>query len=546
LFNILSLNLNTIKLKYLIMKKITTILVLLFTAISFAQIALPGPSPIPLGFNQSFGGVKSSINFPIPQQFGTGEIFRFRPGLITQLDSGSSFGFTNSRWFSIGRLNTGSQNVYGLRFQLPNKALTMGYQDINDINPRIQWIGAGSSSATNLEFRVANSFTSTASTLVTTMTNEGKTYFGNPLSSNEPLVGIDYSNLSGSTRTGLILENNSSSGSYFTGIKSINNKGVYVKTGLDIQSITGSSYGNTGINIRLSDGFYNTGIRTSVTGSSSGATYGVRGFIYGPGATTPTGFGAAIYGSSATTSNRYAGYFNGNVFVTGTFTASDKKLKDNIKSEENVLDKLAQLNAVTYTFKPNDQLNLPSELQHGFLAQNLEEVFPELVTTIEKPVLDKDNKEVDVYAYKAVNYTGLISVLTSSLKELNEKATASINELNEKVASLESQLEDIKSEAGSNEETKLDQNDTGDLGFSMEQNRPNPFTDQTTINYTLPSNTKATIAVVDLSGKFIREYNLLSEKGQLIINSSDIGKGIFIYTLISGNEVMISKKMIVR
>ena len=80
----------------------------------------------------------------------------------------------------------------------------------------------------------------------------------------------------------------------------------------------------------------------------------------------------------------------------------------------------------------------------------------------------------------------------------------------------------------------------------MEQNKPNPFTNQTIINYTLPKNTRATISVVDLSGKFIRDYDLSSEKGQLTISSSEIGKGIFVYALVSDNEVIISKKMIVK
>ncbi|MFK7748332.1 MAG: tail fiber domain-containing protein [Kordia sp.] len=534
------------------MKKITLLIALLFTVITYAQTPIPVPIddiiiPIALPQNQSANSVKSVINSPIPQQFSGGEIFRFRPGLVTQLDSGNNFGFTNSRWFSIGRLNTGSQNVYGFRFQLPNRALTMGYQDINDTNPRLQWIGAGSSAGTDFEFRVANSFTSTSSTLVATMTNNGSTFFGTPLSTTEAKVGIDYSNISGSTRTGLFLQNTGGSGSYHTAIKSVNNKAVYVKTGMDIQS-SGSSYGNTGINVRLSEAFYNTGVSTSVTGSSNGSTYGVRGFIYGPSGTTPIGFGAAIYGSSATTSNRHAGYFNGNVVVTGSFSSgSDRKLKQDIESEKNVLDKLAQIDAVTYTFKENDQLNLPSELQHGFIAQNIEEVFPELVSTIKKPIFDKDNKQVDQYEYKSVNYLGMISILTSSLKELNEEATASINELNEKVALLESQIEDMKNEAGSSKENKLgNQNDTNDVGFSMEQNKPNPFTNQSVINYTLPKNTRATISVVDLSGKFIRDYDLSSEKGQLTINSSEIGKGIFVYALISDNEVIITKKMIIK
>ncbi|AXG69675.1 chaperone of endosialidase [Kordia sp. SMS9] len=547
------------------MRKFTLLFVLLCTAISFAQtpIELPDdlvdpidPIPISIPQNQSFKSVKSVIDSPIPQQFSGGEIFRFRPGLVTQLDSGNSFGFTSSRWFSIGRLNTGSQNVYGLRFQLPNRALTMGYQDINDTNPRLQWIGAGSSAGTDFEFRVASSFTSTTSKLVATMTNDGSTFFGTPLSTTEAKVGIDYSDISGSTRTGLFLQNTSGSGSYHTAIKSVNNKAVYVKTGMDIQS-SGNSYGNTGINVRLSEAFYNTGISTSVTGSNNGSTYGVRGFIYGPSGVTPTGFGAAIYGSSATTSNRFAGYFNGNVFVTGTFTASDKKLKDNIKEEVNVLDKLEQLDAVTYTFKPNDQLNLPEGLQHGFLAQDIEKVFPELISTINKPIFDEENKQTGSYEYKAVNYVGMISILTSSLKELKEESAikikqleeesaANMQDLNEKVALLESQIQALTGNDAVGE-TKLDtQEEISGSGFSMEQNKPNPFTNQTVINYTLPSNTKATISVVDLSGKFIKDYNLSSEKGQLTINSSEIGKGIFVYALISDNEVMITKKMIIR
>jgi hypothetical protein len=185
---------------------------------------------------------------------------------------------------------------------------------------------------------------------------------------------------------------------------------------------------------------------------------------------------------------------------------------------------------VTYTFAENDHLNLPSELQHGFLAQDLEAVFPELVTTINKPIIDKDNKEVGAYEYKAVNYTGLISVLTSSLKEMNEKVT-----------SLESEIEELKRESLAKNEK-----DIKEIGFSMDQNRPNPFTNQTTINYTLPSNAKATISVFDMSGKFIRDYNLSSEKGQVVISSNEIGKGMFIYSLVSNGEIMVSKKMIVK
>ncbi|PTX59556.1 putative secreted protein (Por secretion system target) [Kordia periserrulae] len=493
------------------MKKITLVFALFFAAIA-------------LGQNESSGSIATTITTPSPI---SGETFRFGPGIVTQLDSGSGFGFTNDRWFSLGRLNTGSQNVYGLRFQIPNRSITLGYQDINDVNPRIQWIGASSFSGTDLEFRAANSFTSTSSTLVATMTNDGKTFFGQPFTSSgsSTKVGVDYTDVSSGSRTGVEVLNTSGSSGSATGFKSVNNVSCYVKTGLSISS-SGGAYGDTGVSVSLRDGFYSSGVSTFVTGNG-GYTYGVSGRITLPSGVTSNSFGAGIYGNSAAVTNRFAGYFDGNVTVNGMFTSSDKKLKEQIETEENVLDKIMELNAVTYKFKENDQLNLPAELQHGFIAQNIEEVFPELVTTIKKPIIDKENKLVGEYEYKAVNYTGLISILTSSIQDLNEKVTALENEK--------------KARNTSDELGLLDEAD-----FSMEQNIPNPFNSQATISYTLPPNVKANITIFDMTGKYIREYDLRDEKGKLVINSNDIGKGMFLYSLISGGEIIITKKMIVK
>lgn len=280
------------------MKKIILLMALFLTGIVAAQ-------------NQSSGGVASAIFNPIPQQFGGQEIFRFQPGLVTQLDTGSAFDFNASQWFSIGKLNTGSQEVFGLRFQLKNRALLMGYQDTGDLNPRIQWIGDSFASSTDLEFRVANSFMSTSSRLVATMTNDGKTFFGIPLTSSDAVVGVDYSSF-GSNRTGFTSLNTNGSSGTVTGVKSQNNVSCYIKTGVRVES-SGGAYGDTGVSVSLKDGFQSTGVSAFVTGSSNGSTYGVRGSISGPSGVTPTGFGAGIYGASKTFPNRYAGYFDGNV-----------------------------------------------------------------------------------------------------------------------------------------------------------------------------------------------------------------------------------------
>jgi hypothetical protein len=262
-----------------------------------------------LGFGQnsrSDGQVLTNfIGATPPQQFSGQEIFRFQPGLVTQLQNGNNFGFTNSRWFSLGQLNTASQMVYGLRFQLLNKALTFGYQDLSDDNPRIQWIGTGEDLG-NLEFRVANSFTSTSSTLVAAMTPSGSTIFGGS-SGIAPITKVSIGNNLGESA------------------------GVYVETAAVTTgtSVFARSFGNTN----------NIGVRGSV------GSFGLGGFAYG------------IWGTAFVTPGSFAGFFDGDVHVNGTFThTSDRNLKDNLKQSETVLIRLAELKSYTYNFKPNENI----------------------------------------------------------------------------------------------------------------------------------------------------------------------------------------------
>ena len=54
--------------------------------------------------------------------------------------------------------------------------MTFGYQDINDDNPRIQWIDDRDNPG-NLEFRVADDFMSTNSDLIAEMTSRGNLFY---------------------------------------------------------------------------------------------------------------------------------------------------------------------------------------------------------------------------------------------------------------------------------------------------------------------------------------------------------------------------------
>jgi hypothetical protein len=125
----------------------------------------------------------------------------------------------------------------------------------------------------------------------------------------------------------------------------------------------------------------------------------------------------------------YAGYFSGNVYCTGSYLPSDEKLKDNIQPMKNSLDKIMQLDVITYDYKTAGftEMNLPSDRQNGFTAQNIESIFPELV----KMNPAKKEQPAD---FKAVNYTGLIPVLTAAIQEQQEL----IEQMHRKINELES------------------------------------------------------------------------------------------------------------
>jgi hypothetical protein len=86
----------------------------------------------------------------------------------------------------------------------------------------------------------------------------------------------------------------------------------------------------------------------------------------------------------------------GVITATDFNSTSDINLKENIRPLEDSLSKVLQLNGVSFDWKETQQPSV------GVIAQELEEVFPELVRTGEN---------------KSVNYNGLIGVLIEAVKE---------------------------------------------------------------------------------------------------------------------------------
>jgi len=160
--------------------------------------------------------------------------------------------------------------------------------------------------------------------------------------------------------------------------------------------------------------------------------------------------GTGVFGRAGFRAGWFEGnvYTNGNLEVTGTINgtvvgSSDIKLKRIVNSDVTYLDRLLKLETTKYFFKTDEfeTLNLPEREQHGFIAQEMEKVFPHLVHNLRSPRnYDTSGNAIDdQIEYKGINHIGLIPILTKALQELhaeNQEYVSRIDKLEEELHSI--------------------------------------------------------------------------------------------------------------
>jgi hypothetical protein len=196
--------------------------------------------------------------------------------------------------------------------------------------------------------------------------------------------------------------------------------------GSDIATGAGITYGKLSLtgSILNADIASNAGITTSKL-----AQYTISGIPLGSNLATLT-FGTYLTGTSyngstnvtietnATSSNTSSSIVardaSGN-FTAGTITCtdlnstSDLELKKDVSTFENALSVISSLRGVNFTWKESEKPSI------GVIAQELEQVLPQLVSTAEN---------------KSVNYNGLIGVLIEAVKELSKEVEELKSQLN--------------------------------------------------------------------------------------------------------------------
>ena len=248
---------------------------------------------------------------------------------------------------------------------------------------------------------------------------------------------------------------------------------------------------------------------------------------------------------------------DGNVYSKGSLlTASDESYKENISSINNSLNTIRQMRGVTYKLKEQaDESTTASTLQSdvssrdtlsaqspvpveivnkikaekkrkksGFIAQELEEIFPEAVYTLPN-------------GKKAIAYSEIIPLLVEAIKEQQNE----IDELKQaKSIQTRSTISDADEQSDVN--SLLDEK----LKAKLYSNIPNPFKEQTTISFFIPeTSSRASIHIYNLQGKQIKQLNIESRgNGSVTINGYELTPGMYMYSLIVDGQDVDTKKMI--
>ena len=467
----------------------------------------------------------------------------FTGGLLGHREQGSFGTFNvNDQWIGIGQpvvspFSSTKVPAYGLRAQWQTQTGIFALKSANS-SPSIKDLAVewGSNPESRLRFSFIKDQTNPSSLVeIMTMTPQQKVGINNTA----PFANLDVTGVPNSLKSNIAIRG------LFSG--SVNNpiavNGVLTSiNSFNARAISGSSSGTAEI---MYGGIFSAS-NSSTTATST--TYGIFASV-----------------KSNNPSNAWAGYFNGDVYVSGSLTvASDRKFKENINvlEKRDIVSKLMKLTPSSYNYKSDENMSFTNGMQFGFIAQDVEKVFPSLVKDVRQPVYrgvdEAGNPKIvenEVIEFKSVNYLGMVPILTKAIQEHE----TTISDYESKIANYETRLNEMEKK---NEEltekfarllTAIENNRSDLLNdvveeseTSLGQNEPNPFGQSSRITYTLASTVKnAAIHIYNMDGKKMGEYQLDSSKNEVQIAANTYEPGVYIYALIADGKTIGTRRMIV-
>ncbi|MEP7170194.1 MAG: T9SS type A sorting domain-containing protein, partial [Bacteroidota bacterium] len=141
----------------------------------------------------------------------------------------------------------------------------------------------------------------------------------------------------------------------------------------------------------------------------------------------------------------------------------------------------------------------------------------------------------------SVAYSQFVVPLVKAVQELSKQN----NNLKTENDSQQKQIDELKSMVQQLADEKKESAVLSNTA-ALDQNQPNPFSQQTVIRYAVPAGfTSAFVEISNISGQLLKTQSVLqSGKGQLILNANELSSGTYQYSLIIDGKVLESKQMI--
>ena len=239
----------------------------------------------------------------------------------------------------------------------------------------------------------------------------------------------------------------------------------------------------------------------------------------------------------------------GDIAINGVLkVSSDERLKKNIKDLSEEKDKLYLLEGKSYKkvlpltkIEDNaivEETDKTEFFEYGYLAQELQKVFPELVSQ-------------DTLGYYAVNYIALIPIIVEALKDQQvqiKDQREAIAELKRECANKETNNVLKSGNASTSEATQeMYLSDIANAEtLKLYQNAPNPFNQRTTVKCFLPEQfQKVQLCVYNMQGVQVQCITIV-ERGNVSIEieAGALSAGIYSYVLLADGAASETKQMI--
>ena len=214
--------------------------------------------------------------------------------------------------------------------------------------------------------------------------------------------------------------------------------------------------------------------------------------------------------------------------------ASDRQLKNNINAYEDGLETLMKVNPVTFQYNGKAGIKTGKTEFVGVIAQELQKVAPYMIQPYQYTQVNKETNEVEkTEEYLSVDPSALTYMLINAVQEQQEV----IEKLQERITQLE---------RGTDKETYKTESDISIKGAGrLSQNTPNPFSENTTIQYELTDkNAQAEIQIFSLTGKLLKVVPADGRTGQVTVQVTDMPAGTYTYSLVVNGKIIDTKKMV--